>query len=77
MKEEQDCVTNNFYFVNKDDKIILYFSFNESYINTNKIINNIFIKDTRGCILNEDFIFDEYLLFQNNIYYFKIKVINL
>ena len=65
VKEEEDCVANNFYFVNKGDKIILYFGFNETYINTNKIINNIFIKDTRGCILNEDFIFDEYLLFQN------------
>ena len=43
----------------------LHFDFNEKSININRTINNIFIKDTRGCILNEDFIFDEYLLFQN------------
>ena len=65
VKESEDCVANYFYFETKDDLIYLYTGFKETLINKNIAINNIFIKDLFGCIINEEFTSDYYLLFKN------------
>jgi hypothetical protein len=64
VKETENCVLNYFYFENNKKNV--NYGFSEDLIDTNNVINNIFIKDTSGCILNEDSLYDQYLLFKNN-----------
>ena len=63
VKEEEDCVMNHFYFQN-GDYIYLYYGFNQSYTETNYVINNLFIMDSKGCLLNEEYFSDDYSLFK-------------
>ena len=64
VKESEACVANTFYF-EYTNGITLHFGFKNEGIDTNITINNIFIQDSQGCILNEDFVSERYLLFQN------------
>lgn len=75
VKEEEDCVMNQFYFQIIGDYIYVSYGFNQSYTETNYVINNLFIMDSDGCLLNEEYFSDDYLLFRrdNN----KLKNCNL
>ena len=66
VKEEEDCVMNYFFFKIEDDKSIsLYSGFHPDIVDTNIAVINLFILDSVGCLLNEDYLTDVYALFKN------------
>ena len=66
VKESEDCVINYFYFNKTNYIIYLYHGFHESLTETNIAVNNIFLVDGNGCILDEHYLIDDFTLFKNN-----------
>ena len=68
VKEDENCVANVFFFskfkIENTEYINIRFGFSEDVINTNFTINNLFLKDNEGCILNEDYLTDDFMLFK-------------
>jgi hypothetical protein len=65
VKENEDCVANYLFFKNEDDYISIYSGFSEEVVEKNCVLNNFFIEEFNGCILNEDYLIDRFLLFKN------------
>lgn len=65
VKKDEDCVMNYFFFEESDGYIWIYCGFHESFNETNNAVNNIFLADSSGCILNEDYLYDNFILFKN------------
>ena len=64
VKEDEDCVINYVIFKQTESNINLRWGFNENFTEYN-IINNLFIADSSGCILYEDYLNDGFVLFKN------------
>ena len=69
VKEDENCVINHFYFdfqyINKNGTYFIYYGFNRQLINSNFAINNLFINDSSGCIIDKDYLSDEFILYKN------------
>ena len=65
VKENEDCVINYFYFRKLSIFILVYWGFNENITETNFVTNNLFLADSEGCILDEDYLVDDFTLFKN------------
>ena len=64
VKEEEDCVMNHFYFQEEGDYIYLYYGFNINYTESNNVVNNLFVADYTGCLIDEEYLVDDYILFK-------------
>lgn len=64
VKENEECIINYFNFETEEGLFKLKWGFNESKT-SNRVINNLFLKDIYGCILNEDYLTDDFILFKN------------
>ena len=65
VKENEDCVINFFYFKKISIFILAYFGFDENITETYFVTNNLFLTDSDGCILDEDYFVDDFKLFKN------------
>ena len=65
VKEDEDCVMNYVIFTRIGSNANLRCGFNENLTEYNNIINNLFIVDSSGCILYEDYLNDDFVLFKN------------
>jgi len=70
VKENEDCVINYLAFGNENDYITISYGFSEELVEKNCAINNFFLVEAnnvgfKGCILNEDYLNDRFLLFKN------------
>ncbi len=66
VKENEDCVANYLFFKSENSYISIYYGFSEELVEKNCALNNLFLVDFNGCILNEDYLVDRFLLFKNN-----------
>ena len=65
VKEEEDCVANRFYFKQEGTMINVWYGFGNNLVNSNIAINNLFVLDNSGSILNENYLNDENILYKN------------
>ena len=66
VKEKEECVINYFYFSHKDNLIYINAGFSEKLIDSNIAVNNVFLGDLYKCIVNEKYLYENYLLIKNN-----------
>lgn len=66
VKEKEECVINYFYFSHEDNLIYINAGFSEKLIDSNIAINNVFLGDLYKCIVNEKYLYENYLLIKNN-----------
>ena len=65
VKENEDCVANYLFFEKENDYILIYYGFSEEVVEKNCALNNFFLVDFNGCIINEDYLVDRILLFKD------------